>query len=183
MQIHERIKTERIKAGLTEAQIADKLGVKRSTYQYWEKETPAIDKIKAVARALGLNDEYFFRIDDQKIVNGAETEPTPMQILSVLAQAFKDQAAALTIQSDILRSIESKVARESSLVSLREDVRAISARQKGTGDVLLRSLERLEKKKKGDLVREADKQIFQIDKEVHEHDNEVAASRQDMEVS
>lgn len=62
----------------------------------------------------------------------------------------------------------------SSLTYILEDVHRISARQKGTGDVVLHSLERLEKKKKGDLVREADKRILQIDTEVRERGTKAA---------
>lgn len=60
MQIHERIRNERVKAGLTEEQLAEKIGVKRSTYQYWETKTPNVNKVKQVAKALGLPENYFF---------------------------------------------------------------------------------------------------------------------------
>lgn len=60
MQIHEKIRNERVKAGLTEEQLAEKIGVKRSTYQYWETKTPNVDKVKQVAKALGLPENYFF---------------------------------------------------------------------------------------------------------------------------
>lgn len=60
MQIHERIKNERIKLKLTEEEVAKRLGIKRSTYQYWESTTPKVDNIKAVASALGLPEDYFF---------------------------------------------------------------------------------------------------------------------------
>jgi transcriptional regulator with XRE-family HTH domain len=66
MQIHERIKAERIKKGLSEDDIAGKLDIPRSTYQYWETKTPSVEKIKAVAVALGLAENYFF-INDEKI--------------------------------------------------------------------------------------------------------------------
>jgi transcriptional regulator with XRE-family HTH domain len=60
MQIHERIKLEREKSGLTPEALADKLGVPRTTYLHWEKSTPKPDKIVSVAQALGLSDYYFF---------------------------------------------------------------------------------------------------------------------------
>lgn len=65
MQIHEKIKRARILADLTEEEMAEKLGIKRSTYQYWEKKTPSLDKIKQVAEVLGLPDDYFFISDDE----------------------------------------------------------------------------------------------------------------------
>jgi transcriptional regulator with XRE-family HTH domain len=156
MQIHELIKNERINAGLTEAQMAAKLGVKRSTYQYWEKETPSIDKVRAIARALGLNDEYFFGLEDQKIVNSPEvrSEPTAMQILSMLAEAFKDQAAAfkdqaaaMKAQADTMRSIESKMALESSLQETLAGVETIADRQEKAIETMNASFAVLKRKR------------------------------------
>jgi transcriptional regulator with XRE-family HTH domain len=72
LQIHKRIKDERIKAGLSEDEIAEKIGVGRTTYQYWEKKTPAVDKIKKVAKALGLPEDYFF-INAEKQIPGPAT--------------------------------------------------------------------------------------------------------------
>jgi hypothetical protein len=59
-------------------------------------------------------------------------------------------------------------------------VRTISVRQLGTGNVALKSLERLEKQaglRPGSLVKEADKEIGQIEKEAHVHDSEVSLNR------
>lgn len=66
MHIHERIKIEREKAGLKPGQLAKKLEIPRTTYLYWESKTPDIEKIKAVAKALGLPDNYFFDKKDKK---------------------------------------------------------------------------------------------------------------------
>lgn len=67
LQIHERIKAERIKAKLSEDELAEKIGIGRTTYQYWEKKTPAVDKIEQVAEALGLPKDYFFVKNDENI--------------------------------------------------------------------------------------------------------------------
>lgn len=64
LQIHEKIKQARIAADLTEAELAKKVGVKRSTYQYWEVVTPSVAKIKSVAKALGKDEDYFFTNDE-----------------------------------------------------------------------------------------------------------------------
>jgi HTH-type transcriptional regulator, cell division transcriptional repressor len=72
LQIHEKIEQARVSAGLTQDEMAEKLNVKRSTYQYWEQKTPSIDKIKAVARALNLSDDYFFGSSDEKKNEGHE---------------------------------------------------------------------------------------------------------------
>lgn len=61
-----------------------------------------------------------------------------------------------------------------SLAGILQKTEELWARQKGTGDIVLHSLERIEGKKEGDLVKQADKQIFQIDKEAHGHGSAVA---------
>jgi transcriptional regulator with XRE-family HTH domain len=65
MQIHKKIEQARLSAGLTQDELAEKLGIKRSTYQYWEKKTPHHDKIIKVAQALNLADDYFFGTNDE----------------------------------------------------------------------------------------------------------------------
>lgn len=67
LQIHQRIKKERLKAGLSEEQVAKTIGIERTTYQYWEKKTPNIDKVKSVAKALGLPENYFLVSDDENL--------------------------------------------------------------------------------------------------------------------
>jgi transcriptional regulator with XRE-family HTH domain len=55
--------------------MAEKLKIKRSTYQYWEQKTPSIDKIKEVARVLNLPVDYFFgNTDEKNIVNEPEID-------------------------------------------------------------------------------------------------------------
>jgi transcriptional regulator with XRE-family HTH domain len=72
LQIHEKIERARVSAGLSQKEMAEKLGIKRSTYQYWEKITPGLDKINQVARVLKLPNDYFFGKSD-------ETEQAPKQ--------------------------------------------------------------------------------------------------------
>lgn len=69
LQIHEKIEQARVSAGLTQDQMAEKLGIKRSTYQYWEKKTPGIDKIKQVAKVLSLPNDYFLGRSDENFVS------------------------------------------------------------------------------------------------------------------
>ena len=59
LQIHEKIEQARISAGFTQEQMANKLDISRTTYIYWERKTPSIDKIKKVAEVLDLPVEYF----------------------------------------------------------------------------------------------------------------------------
>jgi transcriptional regulator with XRE-family HTH domain len=66
LQIHQKIEQARVSAGLTQDEMAERLGIKRTTYQYWEQKTPSIDKIKEVARVLNLPPDYFFGANDEK---------------------------------------------------------------------------------------------------------------------
>lgn len=59
MQIHDLIKQARIESGLTPEALATKIGVPRTTYLYWEENTPSIDKVKKVEVALGLPENFF----------------------------------------------------------------------------------------------------------------------------
>jgi transcriptional regulator with XRE-family HTH domain len=72
MQIHERIKAERLKQKLSEEEVAGRLDIPRSTYQYWETKTPHVDKIKAVAKALGHEENFFFVTPDEYFLKEAE---------------------------------------------------------------------------------------------------------------
>lgn len=75
LQIHEKIEQARVSANLTQDEMAEKLGVKRSTYQYWEKKTPSLDKIQKVAEALHLPNDYFFGNGDENIGGHELSEP------------------------------------------------------------------------------------------------------------
>lgn len=78
LQIHKKIESERIKAGLTQDEMAEKLGIKRSTYQYWEKKTPGVDKLKQVARVLGKSESYFLTGNDENI---GKQDPDPAEVI------------------------------------------------------------------------------------------------------
>ena len=74
LQIHENIKQQRVLAGLSEDDMADRLGIGRSTYQYWERVTPHLQKIKRVAIALNislsvLTDEIFINDTNNSMAN------------------------------------------------------------------------------------------------------------------
>lgn len=50
------------------------------------------------------------------------SEPSAMQILKVLADAFRDQATVISVQAEILRSIEEKMAREATLARMEPNL-------------------------------------------------------------
>lgn len=72
LQINQKIEQARLSANLSQEEMAEKLGIKRSTYQYWEKKTPSVDKVKLVAKVLGLDDDYFFGTSDEILVDRDE---------------------------------------------------------------------------------------------------------------
>lgn len=60
--------------------------------------------------------------DEQAAALPAQQDPTPMQILSVLAGAFKDQAETLRIQVGILGTINKEMARQDSQARLEANL-------------------------------------------------------------
>lgn len=55
-KFNENLKAARIRAGLTQKEVADRLGVGKSTYSQYETGTnePSIPRIKALAKILGV---------------------------------------------------------------------------------------------------------------------------------
>jgi hypothetical protein len=128
-----------------------------------------------------FRDRYLPPNDSEKGVelrnDHRKEEPSAMQILSVLADAFK-------AQTEIIKSIESKMARESTLATISTnlqkamlDVQTLSSRQLGVAPTVLASLERIEKLAPGTLQQEADRTIGQIEKEAYTHDSAAALNR------
>ena len=61
----ENLKTARIKAGMTQEQVASAVGVAVTTYSNWElgKREPNVLKIKALAKALGVTGNELLGLD------------------------------------------------------------------------------------------------------------------------
>lgn len=59
------LKSARIKAGMTQEQIASLVGVAVTTYSNWElgKREPNVLKIKALARVLGVTGDYLLGLE------------------------------------------------------------------------------------------------------------------------
>ena len=74
MEFHEELKAARIKTGLTQQQIADKLGITKSTYCGYEtaKRSPDPQRIKQLAKVLHVSADALLDISIEK-----ETSPTP----------------------------------------------------------------------------------------------------------
>jgi transcriptional regulator with XRE-family HTH domain len=70
MGFPENLRRLRTRAGLTQAQVADKINVPYRTYQNWElgSREPAIAALKTIAKALGVS-------FDELLENGPATPP------------------------------------------------------------------------------------------------------------
>jgi transcriptional regulator with XRE-family HTH domain len=72
LQISQNIRQARLNSGLSQEAVADKLGVKRTTFANWEKDTePEMTIIKSIAEILGVN--YIDIIDS--VIAPAENKP------------------------------------------------------------------------------------------------------------
>lgn len=76
MEFHEELKAARIKTGLTQQQIADKLGITKSTYCGYEtaKRSPDPQRIKQLAKVLHVSADALLDISTEK-----ETSPAPAE--------------------------------------------------------------------------------------------------------
>lgn len=67
-QLGERIAQARLQAGLTQAQLAEKLGTSQRVVTYWEREAVGLraDQLAQLAEALGVSADYFLGRDGSK---------------------------------------------------------------------------------------------------------------------
>lgn len=189
-----------MKKGWTQSEMAQRLADRLShsyslrAYQKLESgEFPKFKKeiIRQLEQILGikiLEEIYEQRVHTQT-PNDAEIskqhlEPTEFQRMYVeameeLKQEMKDHRKSLEEQQTILmehnRFLQGLI--NTNLTLVLATVRTISVRQEATGETVLHSLERLEKKGKGSLVSVADKRRDQIEQAFSKHDNVVAQSR------
>lgn len=75
LQTNEKIIQARVSAGLSQEDVAQKLGISRSTYQYWEEKTKDINKLRRIAEAMNLPNSYFI---DENFVNSVSEANEPL---------------------------------------------------------------------------------------------------------
>jgi transcriptional regulator with XRE-family HTH domain len=173
LQIHKKIELARKAAGLSQEQLADKLEISRSTYQYWEQKTPSIDKIEGVAEALGLQKDYFFVTPDeyfikqQEVVNPDEKKEAEKitnegnwlaafieekearrkeaEQRAELAEKEKDRLLTI-IEKNLTELLKATAKIDTNLKETQEDLNEVEFAQRSQHTVMMHSLERLEKK-------------------------------------
>lgn len=97
MEFHEELKAARIKTGLTQQQIADKLGITKSTYCGYEtaKRSPDPQRIKQLAKVLHVSADALLDISIEK-----ETFPAPAK--AETKEVSADQIRALFVAAGIM---------------------------------------------------------------------------------
>lgn len=97
MEFHEELKAARIKTGLTQQQIADKLGITKSTYCGYEtaKRSPDPQRIKQLAKVLHVSADALLDISIEK-----ETSPAPAK--AETKEVSADQVRALFVAAGIM---------------------------------------------------------------------------------
>lgn len=97
MEFHEELKAARIKTGLTQQQIADKLGITKSTYCGYEtaKRSPDLQRIKQLAKVLHVSADALLDISIEK-----ETSPAPVK--AETKEVSADQIRALFVAAGIM---------------------------------------------------------------------------------
>lgn len=81
MSFAENLRKARTAAGMTQQQVADKMGVTKSTYCGYEteKRQPDVPKIKQLSEILGVPSDYLLETEKAPTLAG-ERDPTDRQI-------------------------------------------------------------------------------------------------------
>lgn len=125
LQIHQLIELERDKAGYTQEEMAEKLGIKRSTYQYWEEKTPSVDKIRLVCKALLLPEDYFFvKIAEQKDASLNKLEESSRAVIKSLENSISIRDKLISVQTEMIKKLENEVAtdKDNQLSEIKESL-------------------------------------------------------------
>lgn len=82
----ERLKEMRVKAGLTQQELGEKLGLGKSTISEWEsgKRMPGLELVEDIAKALGIDPWYLMGWSTEPSLDSPyendQTEPTEAQL-------------------------------------------------------------------------------------------------------
>jgi transcriptional regulator with XRE-family HTH domain len=117
LQISQNIKQERVSASRTQKEMADLLGISRSTYANWEVNTePSYSDLKRIAGILNIDvrklvgeDVPFTDANARQIAIAIRTEARVEVMMSYVAEIFAFQRGALTekVREDMERMVRS----------------------------------------------------------------------------
>ncbi len=83
LPIAERIKILRTKASMTQTELANKLGVTRSSVNAWEMgiSIPTTDKIVEIALLYGTTTDYIFGLEKRQMFDSSNIDPNIQDVL------------------------------------------------------------------------------------------------------
>lgn len=89
--IAERIKTLREKAGLTQTQLAKRLGISRSAVNSWEMSlsTPSSIYLVELSRIFGVSTDYLLSLDDRVKIDISDLNEQEQEIIIKTVAYFK----------------------------------------------------------------------------------------------
>ncbi len=89
--IAERIKTLREKAGLTQTQLAKRLGISRSAVNSWEMSlsTPSSIYLVELSRIFGVSTDYLLSLDDRVKIDISDLNEQEQEIIIKTVDYFK----------------------------------------------------------------------------------------------
>ena len=109
-----RLLAYRRREGMSQQQLAEKLGVARSTVARWEKENnaPSVPEIKKISDLLGLSEQELFSEEDR----------VEDDTVSDLEETISDISYGVNEQRKVLEEISSKHATSSDIEKLRDTI-------------------------------------------------------------
>lgn len=89
--IADRIKTLREKAGLTQTQLAKRLGISRSAVNSWEMSlsTPSSIYLVELSRIFGVSTDYLLSLDDRVKIDITDLNEQEQEIIMKTIDYFK----------------------------------------------------------------------------------------------
>lgn len=138
MEFHDYLRIEREKAGMTQKEVAEKIGVSRSAYTLYEtgKRQPDPLQIKKMAKALGISANAFFPDTMQKI---KESEEFPYSAAALeFARQFDqlDKWGRAAVSAVIREEIQRCTAPAPDLAEIIELPHSLLSASAGTGQWL-----------------------------------------------
>ena len=90
----ERISKLRVEKGLSQRQLAQQLGVKRSVVSYYESgdRLPSLDVLVEMSRVFNVSTDYLLKGKDSlKIIPVHELEPKYVEVINSVANALREK--------------------------------------------------------------------------------------------